>query len=220
MIRRYKRFLADIELPDGRVVTAHCPNPGAMLGLQDPGVTVWVEPNDDPRKKLDWGWRLVQTRDGAMVGIDTGAANRVVAAALAEGAIPGMSGNMRAEVKYGAASRVDFLIDNGGALTYLEVKSVTLKRGDWAEFPDTVTKRGAKHLRELQDVVAGGHRAVLLYLVQRDDCTRFRVAEDLDPGYADAARAARAGGVEIMCYDTVLSPQGVRLNRALDVGGG
>lgn len=217
LIRRYMRFLADVELDDGRVIKAHCPNPGSMMGLKDPGLTVWLEPNDDPKKKLDWGWRLAEMPTGAMVGIDTGAANKVVGEALRAGLIPDLSGEIRAEVKYGANSRVDFVVD-GAQPTYVEVKSVTLMREPGlAEFPDSVTTRGAKHLRELAQLAQSGTRAVLLYLVQRDDCDRVSVARDLDPGYAQALSDARAAGVEVRAHRARLNVHEITLGEALPV---
>lgn len=219
LIRRYMRFLADIELEDGRVVKAHCPNPGSMMGLKDPGLTVWLEPNDDPKKKLDWGWRLAELPSGAMVGIDTGAANKIVGEALRAGRIPDLNGDIRAEVKYGANSRVDFVVD-GAQTTYVEVKSVTLMRQDGlAEFPDSVTARGAKHLRELARLAQAGTPAVLLYLVQRDDCTHVSVARDLDPDYAHALTQARAAGVQVRAYGARLNQHGIMLGDAVPVAG-
>lgn len=217
LIRRYMRFLSDVELEDGRVVKAHCPNPGSMMGLKDAGLRVWLEGNDDPRKKLDWGWRLAEV-DGAFVGIDTGAANGVVGEALARG-IDGLTGydSIRPEVKYRDKSRVDFLLSGEGRRDcYLEVKSVTLKRQTGlAEFPDSVTARGAKHLGDLAAMVAQGHRAVLLFLAQRTDCDRVSVASDLDPTYAAAFEAAQSAGVEVMCFDCAISPDGITLANPL-----
>ncbi|WP_114964535.1 DNA/RNA nuclease SfsA [Alkalilacustris brevis] len=213
LVRRYKRFLADMVLEaDGREVVAHCPNPGAMLGLADPGMRCWLEPNDDPRKKLGFGWRLVELPGGHMAGIDAGLPNRVVGDALRAGRIAPLAGyeTVRAEVRYGKASRVDFLLSGKGGQAYVEVKNVHLRReGDWAEFPDCVTARGARHLAELSDMAAQGHRAVMLYLVQRSDCARFRLASDLDPAYARAFDAAGAAGVEVLAYGTRLSPEGI-----------
>jgi sugar fermentation stimulation protein A len=221
LIRRYKRFLAEVELDAGGVVTAHCPNPGSMMGLSDPGLRVWLEPNDDPRKKLKYGWRLAELPGGHWSGIDTAVPNRVVAEALAARALPELAAyaTVRPEVAYGTRSRVDFLLTGPGLPdAYVEVKNVHLRRdGDWAEFPDSVTTRGAKHLRELADVVAAGHRAVMLYLVQRTDCTRLKMAADLDPGYAAAFEDAHRAGVEMLCYDTRISGDGVFLHRALPV---
>lgn len=219
--RRYKRFLADVMLDDGRLVTAHCGNPGAMLGLAEPGTIVWLEPNDDPRRKLRHAWRLVDLGNGHFAGIDTAVPNRVVAEALAAGRVPALAGydSFRPEVRYGVNSRIDFLV-GGPALpdAYVEVKNVHLRRdGDWAEFPDCVTLRGAKHLREMAAMVAAGHRAIMLYVVQRTDCGRFRLAADLDPGYARAFASARAAGVEAVAHATHITRTGVVLDRLLPV---
>jgi sugar fermentation stimulation protein A len=219
LIRRYKRFLADVMLEDGREVTAHCANPGAMLGLNAPGRRIWLEPSGDAKRKLGWSWRLVELGEGVFAGIDTTVPNRIVAEALRARAIPALAdySEVRAEVRYGANSRVDFLL-RGADLpdAYVEVKNVHLRRsGDWAEFPDCVTARGAKHLRELAAMVAAGHRAVMLYVVQRTDCARFRLAADLDPAYAAGFAAARAAGVEAMVHGTRITPSGVWLDGSL-----
>lgn len=220
LVRRYMRFLADVTLEaTGETVRAHCPNPGAMLGLKAPGTRVWLEPNEDPGRKLDWGWRLVELPGGHWAGIDTGVPNRVVGAALRARAIPGLPpyDSVRAEVRCGARSRVDFLLE-GPVPTWLEVKNVHLRRrGDWAEFPDCVTERGARHLRELSAMVAAGQNAAMLYLVQRTDCARLRMAADLDPGYAAAFTAARAAGVRMLCHGTRIDREGVALGAALPV---
>lgn len=219
LLRRYKRFLADVMLDDGRAVTAHCANPGAMLGLNAPGLAVWLEPNDDPRRKLRFAWRLVELPGGHWAGIDTGVPNRIVGEALRAGSVPALAGYdaLRAEVAYGRASRVDFLcVGPGLPPAYVEVKNVHLRRdGDLAEFPDCVTLRGARHLAELADMVGAGARAIMLYVVQRSDCARMRLAEDLDPAYARAFVAARAAGVETVAHGTVISQQGVRLGPAI-----
>ncbi|MFV0360897.1 DNA/RNA nuclease SfsA [Tropicimonas sp.] len=222
LIRRYKRFLADVALEGtGRTVLAHCPNPGSMLGLQEPGARVWLEPNDDPKKKLKFGWRLVELPGGHWAGIDTAVPNRVVKEALEARAIPALAayGGVRPEVRYGTKSRVDFLLSEPGLPdAYVEVKNVHLRRqDDWAEFPDSVTARGARHLAELSHMAAAGHRAVMLYLVQRTDCARLRMAGDLDPAYAAAFDAARMAGVEAICHGTAIDRQGVTLGGALNV---
>ncbi|MFV0244152.1 MAG: DNA/RNA nuclease SfsA [Qingshengfaniella sp.] len=221
LVRRYKRFLADAVLDSGEEVTAHCPNPGSMLGLADPGTRIWLEPNDDPKRKLRYGWRVSDLPGGHFVGIDTAVPNRIVKAALEAGTIPELAGAaiIRPEVMYGSNSRVDFLLTGAdGAETWVEVKNVHLRRDDdWAEFPDSVTKRGARHLRDLAAQVAEGHRAVMLYLVQRTDCTRLRMAADLDPAYAAAFEDARAAGVEMLCYGTTITPQSVDLAGPLPV---
>ncbi|PIE10812.1 MAG: DNA/RNA nuclease SfsA [Rhodobacterales bacterium] len=216
LLRRYKRFLADVRLDDGREVTAHCPNPGAMIGLADADMRIWLEPNDDPKKKLKFGWRLTELPGCHLAGIDTSVPNRVIGEALRAGAIPELQGDVRAEVPYGTRSRVDFTV--GG--TFVEVKNVHLRRdADWAEFPDCVTARGLKHLEELSRVVQDGGRAVMLYLVQRTDCGRFRLAADLDPAYATGFERARAAGVEVLCYGTQIDREGVTLGTRLPVDG-
>jgi sugar fermentation stimulation protein A len=221
LLCRYKRFLADVMLEDGTEVTAHCANPGAMLGLNAPGLPVWLEPSTDPKRKLRWSWRLVELPEGGFAGIDTGVPNRIVGEAIAAGRVPALEayGNFRPEVRYGENSRIDFLGTGAGLPdVYVEVKNVHLRReDDWAEFPDCVTLRGAKHLRELSDMVAAGHRAVMLYVIQRTDCTRFRLATDLDPGYAAAFTQARAAGVEAIAQGTRISHKAIDLDRPLPV---
>ena len=218
LIRRYKRFLAYVRLPDGQEVTAHCPNPGSMMGMADEGMRVWLEPNDDPKKKLKYGWRLIDD-NGVFIGVDTGVPNRVVGEALRGGAIAPLAAyeTIRPEVKYGEKSRIDFLLQqNGLPDVYLEVKSVTLSRqSGLAEFPDSVTKRGAKHLDELANMVAAGHRAVMLYLVQRTDCTYVALADDIDPAYGRAFDAARGAGVEVICIGTNITPELVEIDEIL-----
>ncbi len=222
LIRRYKRFLADCVLEDGTDVTAHCPNPGSMMGLKDDGARIWLLPNDDPKKKLKYGWRLVELPGGHYAGIDAGLPNRLVKDALAEGQIKALTGysETKPEQRYGSEnSRIDFLLSEPARPdAYVEVKNCHLRRdGDWAEFPDCVTERGAKHLRELTAIAQQGGRAVMLYVVQRTDCARFRLAPDLDPGYAKAFDAARDAGVEVLCHGTEISPNGIRLTGPLPV---
>ncbi|MEM8579276.1 MAG: DNA/RNA nuclease SfsA [Pseudomonadota bacterium] len=214
LVRRYKRFLADVTLPDGREVTAHCPNPGAMTGLAEPGTRVWLEPNDDPRKKLKFGWRLAEV-EGGFACIDTGIANRVVAEALGARQIPALQGydNVRAEVRFDEASRADFLLTGGGPDLWLEVKSVTLMRTPaLAEFPDTKTARGAKHQAALARRVAAGDRAAVLYLVMRTDCCAMQVAADIDPAYDAAARQA---GLTTLCHAAQIARDSITLGPAL-----
>lgn len=220
LLRRYKRFLADVVLEaDGREVTAHCPNPGAMLGLAEPGMRVWLEPNDDPKKKLKFGWRLVELDGGHLAGIDTGVPNRVVGEALRAGAVSELQGydKVRAEVPYSKNSRIDFLLTGEGAPdAFVEVKNAHLRRdGALAEFPDCVTARGAKHLADLAEVAASGGRAVMFYLVQRTDCEALSLAADIDPTYARAFLAAREAGVEVLVYGTEITREGVTIGAPL-----
>ncbi|MBM2575171.1 DNA/RNA nuclease SfsA [Jannaschia sp. Os4] len=215
LLRRYKRFLSDVRLDDGREVAAHCPNPGAMTGLAEPGMRVWLEPNDDPKKKLKFGWRLTELPDGRLAGVDTSVPNRVVGEALRAGLDALPCREVRPEVRYGANSRIDFLLDG---TTHVEVKNVHFRReGDWAEFPDSPTARGAKHLDEMAEVARAGHRAVTLYLVQRPDCARLRLARDLDPRYAAAFDRAAAAGVEVLAYGTRITTEGVGIGERLPV---
>ncbi|SET01952.1 DNA/RNA nuclease SfsA [Oceanicella actignis] len=218
LLRRYKRFLADMRLEDGREVTVHCANPGAMTGLAEPGLRCWIEPNDDPRRKLRWSWKLVETPGGGLAGVDTSIANRVVAEALAAGAIPELAGReVRPEARLGARSRVDFALTAPGRPTlWLEVKTVSLRRrGDLAEFPDARTARGARHLDELAAAARAGDEAALLFFVQRDDAARAAVARDIDPAYAEAFDRARAAGVRVLVRRAALSRAGVALGPAL-----
>jgi sugar fermentation stimulation protein A len=216
LIRRYKRFLADCTLEGtGEEITAHCANPGSMMGLAEPGMRVWLEPNDDPKKKLKYGWRLVDHGDGHFTGVDTSVPNRALKAALMAGEVSALTmyDQVRPEVKYGTNSRIDFLLSGDGLPdAYVEVKSVTLCRTPGlAEFPDSVTARGAKHLGALAEVAKAGHRAVLLYLVQRTDCTQVSIAQDIDPTYAAAWQTATEAGVETMAIATHITPQSITL---------
>ncbi len=219
LIKRYKRFLADIELETGEIVTAHCANPGSMMGLAVPDTRVWVEPNDDPKKKLNYSWKLNEYPDGTFCVIDTSIANRVVKEALSLRKIEELSSfsGFRPEVKYGDKSRVDFLLEDSSlGNLYLEVKSVTLSRHPkLAEFPDSVTARGAKHLNELSEVVTQGARAALFYVVNRTDCDVVDVARDIDPTYAKALDDVKANGVEVYAYGCDISPKGVTLANSI-----
>ena len=218
LLRRYKRFLADARLDDGTEITAHCANPGSMMGLKAPGTRIWLEPNDDPKKKLKYGWRLVEHENGHFTGVDTSVPNRALRAALIGRQIPELADypDVRPEVKYGDKSRIDFLLRGGGPDLYVEVKSVTLlRRPGVAEFPDSVTARGARHLAELRQMVDQGHRAMMLYLVQRTDADRVTLAEDIDPTYAAAFDAAQAAGVEVLAYDCNISPEQITLRGRL-----
>ena len=215
LVRRYKRFLADVTLNDGREVTAHVANPGSMLGIKDEGMRVWLEPNDDPKRKLKYSWKLAELDSGALVGVDTGMSNKIVGEALSDGLIPELIyQSVKPEVKYGESSRIDFLLsEEDKADCYVEVKSVTLSRQTGlAEFPDSVTARGAKHMNELGHVIQNGQRAVLLYLLQRNDCDRFDIAQDIDPKYHAAFMAAKEAGVEVLCYGTSLSQTGIEMS--------
>lgn len=220
LVKRYKRFLADVVLDSGEEITAHCANPGSMLGLSAPGSLVYLSRSDNPARKLPWSWEIIEA-DGALVGVSTAHPNRLVEEALTAGLIPELAGfaSLRREVKYGKNSRVDFLLEAAdGALTYVEVKNVHLMRQKGlAEFPDSVTARGAKHLAELEDMVRAGHRAVMVYLVQRPDCSELDFAADIDPAYAAALKQAMAGGVEAFAIGCEVTPEFIRATRKVAI---
>ncbi|MCB1491517.1 MAG: DNA/RNA nuclease SfsA [Rhodobiaceae bacterium] len=213
LVKRYKRFLADVTLETGETITAHCPNPGAMTGLDHPGEPVWLSKSPNPKRKLAYTLEIVQPPEGGLVGINTQHPNAIVEEAIRAGTVPELDGcaTLRREVKYGANCRIDILLEDAdGRATYVEVKNVHLMRQPGlAEFPDSVTKRGAKHLGELADMVEAGHRAVMVYLVQRSDCDCFALAADIDPGYAAAFEAATARGVEAVILACSVTFEGV-----------
>ena len=218
LARRYKRFLADVVLESGDMTTVHVANPGAMTGLDRPFSRVWVSDSQNPLRKLLYTWELVETDLGSgneLVGVNTVLPNMLVADALETGLIPQLHGysSIRREVKYGAKSRVDYLLEEPArAPCYLEIKNVHLmrKRG-LAEFPDCVTDRGARHLDELSSVVTAGARAVQLYVIQIPSAERFTVAADIDPNYAAAFRRAQAKGVEMLAWRCAVSLEGIEI---------
>jgi sugar fermentation stimulation protein A len=222
LIRRYKRFLADVALEAGGDVTVHCPNPGRMLGLDAPGARVWLSQGSNPLRKLPLTLELVEA-DGGLVGINTMLPNRLVEEAIRSGSIEELAGYtaIRREVAYDGGSRIDLLLCAPGRPDcYVEVKNVHLKRSGLAEFPDCVTARGARHLAALRRQVGAGARAVLVYVVQRSDCAAFAVAEDIDPVYAGAFREALAGGVEAVCRACTIGLDGIELAMPLPIAAG
>jgi sugar fermentation stimulation protein A len=218
LVRRYKRFLADVIMPDGAAITAHVANPGAMLGIAAPGSRVWLSKSDSPTRKLPYSWELVEVDLGAgseFVGVNTGHPNPLVGAALATGAIPELAGyaSIRREVKYGKNSRVDFLLeDSAKPPCYVEIKNVHMMRQPGlAEFPDAKTERGAKHLEELGDMVEAGARAVMLYLIQIGSAQSFKLARDIDPKYGVAFDRAHARGVEAIAWRCLIGCDGIEI---------
>jgi sugar fermentation stimulation protein A len=219
IVQRYKRFFVDMVLDDGREITAHCPNPGAMLGLKDPGLAAWVSWSGDPKRKLAWTLQLVEA-DGGLVGVNTMLPNRLVAEALAADAIPELAGyaTIRPEVKYSEASRVDFLLTHPDwPPCWLEVKNCHLSRTPpLAEFPDCVAARSTRHLGDLAAMVAKGDRAVALFVVQREDCDAFSACADLDPAFARGLDAAAWAGVEVLVYRCAMTHEVIRLTERID----
>jgi len=219
LIKRYKRFLSDIELENGEVVTAHCANSGSMLSVKEAGSTVWISPSNNPKRKLKYTWEIIEV-DGHNVGINTGHPNKIVEESILAGQIAELTGygSLRREVKYGQNSRIDVLLeDDNKPKCYVEVKNVTLRRGDNADFPDSVTSRGAKHLRELGDMVEEGHRAVMFYLVQRPDCKVMDIARDIDPTYDEELKTAIKRGVEVICYQCEVGTDEIKVTTPLPV---
>ena len=220
LLRRYKRFFADVELENGETVTAHCANTGAMTGIIDPGLKVWLSETDNPKRKLRYTWEIVEA-DGVLVGALPARANALAQEAAETGVIRELAGyeTLRREVKYGDNSRIDLLLEaDGRPPCYVEVKNVHMRRtADLAEFPDAVTTRGAKHLGELKRIAEAGQRAVQLFVVQRGDCERLAPAADIDPVYSDALLAAHGAGVDVLAYACEVKPDEIRIRRPLHV---
>lgn len=220
LIKRYKRFLADFRLADGTVVTGHCANTGSMVTCMEEGATCWVTHHDDPKRKLKYSWQAVAMPDG-MVGIHTSLANKLVEEAITAGLVPELGGyaKLSREKKYGANSRIDILLeDEAREPCYVEVKNVTLLLRDGVVgFPDAVTKRGAKHLAELEEIAAQGKRAVMFYCVQRASAQSVEPAETYDPTYTAALRQAVAAGVEVLAMRADFSHNSIKLAKALPV---
>lgn len=213
LIKRYKRFLADIELDSGEAITAHCANSGSMLGLADPGSKVILSISDNPKRKLPYTWELVRVGK-IWACVNTLVPNRLVKEALQAKIIPELAeySSIKPEAKWGDNSRLDFLLKEDDRHCYVEVKNVTLEEAGIALFPDAVTERGLKHLNELMKVVDCGHRAVMLFLVNRGDCNRFKPATKIDPKYAATLQKAYAAGVEILVYRTKINPPAIEID--------
>jgi sugar fermentation stimulation protein A len=217
LVRRYKRFLADVRLDDGRPVTAHCPNSGSMKACADPGRPVYLSLHDNPKRKLKYTWEMIRMPD-SLVGVNTLVPNRLVNAAIAQGVIPELSGydTIQAEVTIGKGSRLDLVLGKEAqAACYIEIKNCTLVADGVAAFPDAVTQRGLKHLVALQELAEKGHRAVIFYLVQRMDARRFKTADHIDPAYGRELRRAVGNGVEILVYDTILDMEKIMIGKKL-----
>lgn len=222
LLRRYKRFLADVQLADGSVLTAHTPNTGSMLGCSDPGSRVWLRDSGNPLRKYRYSWELVENQRQVLVGINTGIVNRLVHEAIETGVVEELQGYraIRQEVRYGSErSRIDLLLEDAGRpACYVEIKNVTaVDDTGCAMFPDAVSSRGSKHLRELMQVVAAGGRGVIFFCVQRGDALRVRPADEIDPLYGTTLRAALAAGVEAVAYRAEVTPEVIVLRHRLPV---
>jgi sugar fermentation stimulation protein A len=222
LLIRYKRFLADIETSSGEKLTIHCPNTGSMFNCMAPGGRIWFSRSNDPKRKLPGTWEISETPQGRFACVNTGRANLLVEEALRAGVISELNGftALKREVAYGQEnSRVDFRLDYPSGPAFVEVKSVTLGFDDSriAAFPDAVTQRGARHLRELASLAREGVRAVLLYCVNLTGIDAVRPAEEIDPAYAAALSVAVAAGVQVLAYGVQLTPDEVRIDRRLEV---
>lgn len=216
MIRRYKRFMADVLLSGGETVTAHCPNSGSMKSCCEPGRPVFLSLSANPNRRLPYTWELIDV-ESSLVGVNTGVPNKLVRQSLIDAVIPELIGyeTIRSEVRCGPNSRLDLLLESPEKRCFVEVKNCTLVDGDVAYFPDAVTTRGLKHLLELQDLVKSGDRAVMFFLVQRMDAAVFRPADHIDPAYGLELRRAAGNGVESLCYDVTINLTHIAINRRL-----
>lgn len=223
LIKRYKRFLADIELLDGAIITAHCPNTGSMTGCAAPGSTVWLSRSNNPNRKYPLTWEIMKNEAGTLIGINTSLSNRLVKEAIENGVISDLSGydKIRTEVRFGLEnSRVDLLLESlkGQSNCYVEVKNATASiMNGIAVFPDAVSVRGTKHLRELITVVENGERAVLCYCVQRGDVEVVQPADQIDPLYGSTLRLAMGRGVEVIAYSAEINPDGIALKKNIPI---
>jgi sugar fermentation stimulation protein A len=218
LLRRYKRFLADVELPSGELVTAHCPNTGSLRGCVPEGARAVLRDSQNPTRKLRWTLQTVEV-EGTWVNVDTGLPNTLVAEALGAGLVPDLVGyeGLRREVRYGTGSRIDVLLEGERGRCYVEVKSTTLAADGLARFPDAVTERGRKHLEELARVVEAGDRGVIFFCVSRGDVTRFAPADEIDPAYGETLRRVVGLGVEPIAYSTRVTPDRFELGERLEV---
>ncbi|PPR76814.1 MAG: Sugar fermentation stimulation protein A [Alphaproteobacteria bacterium MarineAlpha2_Bin1] len=220
-IRRYKRFFADVQLENG-IVTAHCPNTGSMKGLLNENDTVWLSETNNPDRKLKYTWELVKDKKTkSLVGINTQLPNKLVYDSLLNNKIEEFSiyESIRKEVRYGNKSRIDFLLESKKVNPcYLEVKNVHYSDGDGlAKFPDAITSRGLKHLHELMEVANSGYRAVMLYVVQRSDCNKFAIADDIDPEYYKGFNEALKNGVEVLCFSCKISTTSILIGDRIEI---
>jgi sugar fermentation stimulation protein A len=216
LVQRYKRFLADVRLPSGEIVTAHCTNTGSMLGCKEPGSVVYLSLSPNKGRKLAYTWEMIQIKQ-TWIGINTLHPNRLVAEAIEAGAIPELRGYdvIRREIKVSAHSRLDLCLEGRSGCCYVEVKNVTASFNSAAAFPDAVSERATKHLKELIRLKRKGHRAAIVFVVQRGDCDHFRPADEIDPEYGRWLRRAVKAGVEALPYLAKVTPKGIVLTGRL-----
>jgi sugar fermentation stimulation protein A len=217
LLKRYKRFLADVQLESGETVTAHCPNTGSMAGCSEPGRTVYLSVHDNPKRKYKFTWELI-AMPTSLVGVNTLIPNRLVGKSIAQHLIPEVAQyrNVKREVKIGEHSRIDLLLTGtNGERCYIEIKNCTLVNEGIAQFPDAVTTRGLRHIIELENLVKAGHRCMMFYFIQRMDARVFRPADHIDPDYGRRLRQAVKKGIEVLAYDVRISLQGIELNNKI-----
>ena len=213
-IKRYKRFFVDVKI-NNKIITAHCPNTGSMMGLLSANNKVWLSKSENPERKLKYTLQIIENKK-SMVGVNTHLTNKIVLEALEENSIKELKNldNIKSEVKFGKNTRFDFLISKNNKKIFVEVKNVTLSRKKGvAEFPDAVTARGLKHLSELINASKRGFETYLLFLIQRNDCNQFKIAQDIDPDYYKLLTEAAKKKLNIICYDCKFSPKGIKLNK-------
>ena len=217
LLKRYKRFLADVRLESGEIVTAHCPNTGSMKGCSEPGRTIYLSAHDNPKRKYKYTWELIEMPT-SLVGVNTLVPNRLVFKSIDQKLIPELSGynHIQREVKIGEHSRIDLMLTDGGAKhCYIEIKNCTLVSEGIAQFPDAVTSRGLKHIVELENLAGAGHRCMMFYFIQRMDARVFRPADHIDPAYGRRLRQAVANGIEVLAYDVRIDLQGIELDKKM-----
>ena len=215
-IKRYKRFFVDIKIGKN-TVTAHCPNTGSMMGLLKKGNNVWLSKSDNPKRKLKYTLQIIENQK-SKVGINTHLTNKIVFDALKKRMIKNFKdiNSIQQEVKFGENTRFDFLLTQKNNKTFIEVKNVTLSREKQiAEFPDAITSRGLKHIQELLKANKQGFEIYLLFVIQRDDCSKFKLAKDIDPEYCELLAKAVKKNLKILCYDCKFSSKGIKLNREI-----
>ncbi len=213
-VKRYKRFFVDVKI-NNKIITAHCPNTGSMMGLLSANNKVWLSKSENPERKLKYTLQIIENKK-SMVGVNTHLTNKIVLEALEENSIKELKNldNIKSEVKFGKNTRFDFLISKNNKKIFVEVKNVTLSRKKGvAEFPDAVTARGLKHINELINAGKRGFKTYLLFLIQRNDCNQFKIAQDIDPDYYKLLTEAAKKKLNIICYDCKFSPKGIKLNK-------